>query len=83
MAIYIELGALLISLFLLYLFLHFLKDILIIIANSIFGFLIFVLLNTVFHFGIQINIWSIAIVALSGVVGIILVIILHFLGLAF
>jgi hypothetical protein len=83
MAIYVELGALLFMLFIIYLIIHFLKNPLMMIYNSIIGIVVFYLLNAIFHLGIAVNFWSIAIVALGGIGGVIMVLILHFLGLAF
>lgn len=83
MAIYIEVGALLIALFLLYLLMIFLKNLLLIFFNSILGIVAFFVLNAVFHIVIPLNFWSIAIVATGGLGGLLLILILHFLGLAF
>jgi hypothetical protein len=83
MTIYIELGALIFMLFLFYLIMHFLKDPLLVIFNSIFGIVGMLLLNTFFHLGLVINFWSVAIVALGGIGGLVLVLILHFLEIAF
>jgi hypothetical protein len=83
MAIYVELGALLVALFLLYLLIRFLKDPLYILANSIVGIVIFLLLNMIFGIGIPINLLSIGVVAIGGLTGVVLVLVLHFLGLGF
>lgn len=83
MAIYIELGALIAALFVLYLLIQFLKNPLLIIANSIIGIIAFILLNSYFHLGIAINLWSIMAVAFGGVVGFLMVLLLHFLGMGF
>ncbi len=83
MALYIELGALLLMLFLIYLIVHFFKKPLVLIFNSIVGIISFFLLNTFLGLGIDINFWSVAIVALGGIGGVIVVLVLHFLGIAF
>jgi len=83
MAIYIELGALLAAAFMLYLLIQFLKNPLLIIANSIAGLIAFILLNSALHLGIAINAWSILAVAFGGFAGFLLVLLLHFLGLGF
>jgi inhibitor of the pro-sigma K processing machinery len=83
MAIYIELGALIAAIFMLYLLIQFLKNPLLIVANSIIGIIAFVLLNSYFHLGIAINLWSILAVAFGGVVGFLFVLVLHLLGLGF
>ena len=78
----LEIVGLVIALLIVYLILRFLKDPMYIIANSIMGIIIFFVLN-LFGLGIPINIFSIGIVAIGGVVGVLLVLIFHFLGLAF
>lgn len=83
MAIYIEIGALLAALVLLYLLLQFLKRPVVVIANSILGLAAFLLLNWLFGLGIAINLWSLLIVGFGGVPGFILVLALHAFGLAF
>jgi len=83
MAIYIELGALLAALFVLMLLYRFLKEPLLIIANSVVGIIAFILLNAYFHLGIAINMWSILAVAFGGIVGFLMVLVLHFLGMGF
>lgn len=50
--------------------------------NSIIGLIILGLLN-LFGFGIDINIWTVLITAVGGVVGVFIILILHFLGIAF
>ena len=83
MAIYIEIGALLLAAFLLYALYRFLKNPLLMIANSVLGFVALIVLNAVFGLGIAINLWSIAIIALSGVGGLAVIVLLHLLGLGF
>jgi|WetSurMetagenome_2_1015567.scaffolds.fasta_scaffold335926_2 hypothetical protein len=83
MAIYIELGALIAAIFMLYLLIQFLKNPLLIVANSIIGIIAFILLNSYLHLGIAINLWSILAVAFGGVVGFLMVLVLHFLGIGF
>jgi hypothetical protein len=53
------------------------------IVNSIMGILIFYLLNNFFAVGIPITLLSIGIVAIAGIPGVVLVLIIHFLGLGF
>ena len=78
----LEIVGLVVALVIVYLILRFLKDPKYIIANSIMGIIIFFVLN-LFGLGIPINIFSIGIVAIGGVLGVLLVLIFHFLGLAF
>ncbi len=83
MAIYVEIGALLLALFLVVLVIRFFKNPLAVIMNSILGIILFFVINTYLHMGIEVNFWSIAIVALGGVGGFLLVIALNFMGIAF
>jgi hypothetical protein len=83
MAIYIEIGALLLALFLVILVVRFFKNPLALIMNSILGIILFFVLNTYLNMGIEVNFWSIAIVALGGVGGFLLVLALNFMGIAF
>jgi len=72
-----------VGLFVLYVIYHFFKDPVHIIINSVVGLVLLFLSNMFFHTGIVINIWSLAIVAIGGVVGLIMILLLHFLGIAF
>ncbi len=83
MALYIELGALLAALFVLYVIYQFLKNPLLILANSVLGFIVFLILDIVFNLGIPIDFWTIAVVAIGGFGGVVFVLLLHFLGLGF
>ncbi len=83
MAIYFEIGAVLVALFLVYLLLRFLFKPMHIIANSILGIVIFFLMNMFFGVGIPITILSVGIVAVGGILGVILVVLLHVTGLGF
>ncbi|NYZ77721.1 pro-sigmaK processing inhibitor BofA family protein [Candidatus Micrarchaeota archaeon] len=74
---------LLIALLIVYLIFRFLKNPIYIIANSIAGIIIFVILNFFFGLGIPINIFSVGIVAVGGILGVLLVLLIHFLGLGF
>ena len=78
----VGLFGLLLALFIVYLIYKFLKNPEYIIANSIMGILVFFILDLV-GAGIAINIFSVGIVAIGGVPGLILVLLLHFLGLGF
>ena len=73
---------LLVALLIIYLLLRFLKNPMYIIANSIMGILIFFFLN-LFGAGIPINLFSVGIVALGGIPGVVLVLLIHVLGLGF
>lgn len=76
----IELIVLIAVIFIVNLFLHSAKHI---IINTITGLIILAVANLVFHMGVKYSIWSILICALGGVPGAILVIIFHLLDIAF
>ncbi|MBI5227858.1 pro-sigmaK processing inhibitor BofA family protein [Candidatus Micrarchaeota archaeon] len=82
MTFFIELGALLVALFLLYLLVLFLKNPMHIILNSVFGIVIFMVLNLL-GAGIPINLLSVGVVAVGGLTGLLLVLMLHVTGLGF
>lgn len=73
---------LLVALLIVYLIYRFVKNPMYIIANSIMGIVIFFILN-LFGVGIPINIFSVGIVAIGGIPGVVLVLLIHFLGLGF
>lgn len=80
---YFEIGALLVALFMLYLFVKFLLNPLHIIANSILGIVLFFLMNSIFGVGILITPLSVGVVAIGGILGVVLVFLLHLTGLGF
>jgi len=59
------------------------KRIIILLINSFLGLIALVLLNYLAIINIEINIWSVLIAALGGLPGIILLILLDVLGIAF
>ncbi|MDO8633722.1 MAG: pro-sigmaK processing inhibitor BofA family protein [archaeon] len=59
------------------------KGIVWLLINSVVGMVILILLNFLPFVNIQINVWSILIVALGGIPGIALVILLSYFGIAF
>jgi hypothetical protein len=79
---FVGLFGLMVALLIVYLIYRFLKDPIYIIANSIMGILMFLILN-LFGAGIPINIFSVGIVAIGGILGVVLVLLIHFLGLGF
>lgn len=78
-----ELLALLVAVVLIYVLWKLLNVIGYLIANSIMGILVFWVLNAFLGLGIPISILSIAIVAIAGIPGVLIVLIIHFLGLGF
>ena len=83
MDLLIEIVALLLAVVILYVLYKFINQIIKLAMNSIAGIVILFLLNFVFGLGIPINIFTILITAFAGVGGVVLILILHFLGLAF
>ena len=81
MALLYEIFALLIALVLIYLLWKVLKLIGYLVANSIMGILVFWALNSFLGLGIAISILSVAVVAIAGIPGVLLVLLIHFLGL--
>lgn len=59
------------------------KNIPALIGNAILGIIILVVLNLFLSPPVVINIWSILISAIGGIAGVIIVLVLHFLGIAF
>ncbi len=53
------------------------------IGNAVIGVIILVILNLFLSPPVVINIWSILISAIGGIAGVIIVVVLHFLGIAF
>lgn len=51
--------------------------------NSVVGFLALFGFNAMFDVAIKINLWSILITGVGGSIGFVVILILHFLGLAF
>lgn len=60
-----------------------LKKIWPLVVNSVFALIVLWLLNAIFKLGVIINIWSILVVAIGGFAGLLLVVLLHILGIAF
>jgi hypothetical protein len=80
---YIEVGTILVALIVLWLLLVFIQNPIALIINSIIAFAILFLLNAIFGLGIPINIITILIVAIGGIVGLLLIIILRLMKVAF
>ena len=83
MVYYVEIGALLVAVFILYLLYSFIKNPLHLVANAIMGIVLFFLINLFLVNDVAINFFSVATVAIAGIPGVILVLLIHFLGLGF
>lgn len=83
MAMLIELILLVVMLLFLYVLFRVVKSLTPIILNSVAGIVCLFLLNYFFHLGIPIDFWTIVTVGLGGFVGLLVILIFHFLGIAF
>ena len=80
---HIEVGTVIVALIVLWLLIVFINNPVALIINAIIAFLILFLLNAIFGLGIPINILTILIVAVGGIVGLLLILILRFMKIAF
>jgi len=83
MVVFVELGALLVAFFIVYLLYSLLKNPVHIIANTVIGTIIFLIVNMFLVRDVVINFFSIGTVAIAGIPGVVLVLLIHFLGLGF
>ena len=83
MVYYAEIGAVLVAVFILYLLYTFLKNPLHVIANAIMGIVILFVINWFLVRDVAINFFSVATAAIAGIPGVLLVLLIHFLGLGF
>ena len=83
MVVFVELASLLVALFILYLLYSFLKNPLHLLANAVMGIIIFIIINMFLVRDVAINFFSVATVAIAGIPGVLVVLLIHFLGLGF
>ena len=83
MVFFVEIGSLLVACLILYVLYSFLKNPASVIANAVMGIVLFWIVNMFLVRDIAINFFSVATVAIAGIPGVLLVLLLHFLGLAF
>lgn len=83
MSRYIEVGTLLVTLIILWLLIVFIQNPIALILNSIMAIGIMFLLNAIFKLGIPINLITILIVAIGGLVGLLLIILFRLMKIAF
>ena len=83
MTLLAELATLLVAVVIIYVLWKILEDARQLAVNSIIGIIVFWLLNQFFGLGIPINWLSVLVVALAGIPGVILVLLIHLLGLGF
>jgi hypothetical protein len=80
---YVEVGTVIVALIVLWLLIVFINNPIALIINSLIAIVILWLLNAIFGFGIPINIITVLIVAVGGIVGLLLIIILRLMKVAF
>ena len=83
MVFVVEFVTLLIAVFILYLLYNLLKNPVSLVANAVMGIIIFLIINMFLVREVAINLFSIGTVAIAGIPGVILVLLIHFLGLGF
>ena len=83
MVVFVELVSVLVALFILYLLYLFLKNPLHLLVNVVVGIIILMIVNLFLVRDVVINFFSIVIVALAGIPGVLLVLLIHFLGWGF
>lgn len=80
---YIEVGTLILALIALWLLFGFIQNPIALIVNSLFAIVILLLLNMIFRVGIPINILTVLIVAIGGLIGLLLILLFRFSNVAF
>lgn len=80
---YIELGTLIIALVALWLLFVFIQNPVALIVNSVIAIVLLMLLNILFRVGIPINIITVLIVAIGGLIGLLLILLFRFSNVAF
>ena len=80
---YIELGTLILALVALWLLFSFIQNPLALIINSAIAIILLMLLNMLFRVGIPINIITVLIVAIGGLIGLLLILLFRYSNVAF
>ena len=80
---YVELGTLILALVALWLLLAFVQNPIALLVNSVIAIVILLLLNVIFRVGIPINILTVLIVAIGGIIGLLLILLFRFSNVAF
>lgn len=78
-----ELVTLIIVILIIVFIFKFLKRVIFLILNSIVGLLALFGFNTLFESTIPINFWSVLVTGIGGTIGFVVILVLHFLGIAF
>ncbi len=80
---YVELGTLIVALVALWLLFVFIQNPIALLINSVFAIVILLLLNMFLRVGIPINILTVLIVAIGGIIGLLLILLFRFSNIAF
>ena len=80
---YIELGTLILALIALWLLVVFIQNPMALLVNSVIAIILLWLLNILFKVGIPINIITVLIVAIGGLIGLLLILLFRFSNVAF
>ena len=80
---YVEIGTLIVALVALWLLFVFIQNPIALLVNSIFAIVILLLLNMLFKVGIPINMLTVLIVAIGGIIGLLLILLFRFSNVAF
>lgn len=83
MARYIEIGTLVLAILALWLLFVFIQNPMALLVNSAIAFVLLLLVNALFKVGIPINIITVLIVAIGGIIGLLLILLLRFSNIAF
>ena len=83
MVFVVEFASLLVAIFILYLLYTFLKNPVHLVANAVMGIIIFLIVNMFLVQNVAINLFSVGTVAIAGIPGVLLVLLIHFMGLGF
>lgn len=79
----VMIGFVVVAFVILYLLYTLLKSPLHLIINAVVGIVLLIIINMFLVSDIPINVYSVAIVAIAGIPGVLLVLLIHFLGLGF
>jgi hypothetical protein len=80
---YIEIGTLIVALVALWLLFVFIQNPVALLVNSVFAIILLMLLNIIFKVGIPINIITVLVVAIGGIIGLLLILLFRFSNVAF
>ena len=83
MAVVAEIGALVVAILILYVLYLILKNSVHLLINAVIGIIILMVINMFLVRDVAINFFSVAVVAIAGIPGVLLVLLIHFLGWGF